>query len=124
MKLLATLLFCLPAFAMGHAHAQEQRFNFTSQATPGAIQVTWRAAGGAPLFDAAKGFGFVEHTGALPARPVHVAAIRSTGKGFVISEPSFEAEKNFEKDHYNNYGMAFRIKAAPGAQICARVYAL
>jgi lysophospholipase L1-like esterase len=110
----ATLLFCLPALAAAQAPA-ELRFNFTQQPQAGAVQVKWNARSGAPLFDAATGFGFVERTGALPARPVHTAGIRSDGKGFTISEPAFEAEKGFEKDQYNNYGMAFRIKAAPGA---------
>ncbi|MFC0252232.1 GDSL-type esterase/lipase family protein [Massilia consociata] len=115
------LLFCLLALAALPAHAWEPappqalRFNFTNQPMPGAIQVKWSARDGVPLFDAATGHGFVDRTGALPARPVHTAGIRSDGTGFVIAEPSFEAEKNYEKDHYNNYGMAFRIKAAPGA---------
>lgn len=102
---------CLPL----QASAATLRFNFTNQPQAGATQVGWNARGGAPLYDAARGYGFVERTGALPARPVHVKEIRSDGRGFVISEPAFEAEKGFEKDHYNNYGMAFRIKAEPGA---------
>ncbi|MFC5463050.1 GDSL-type esterase/lipase family protein [Massilia niabensis] len=118
----ATLLFCLPALAAAQAPAQMRaqvrpalHFNFTQQPQAGAVQVKWNERSGAPLYDAATGFGFVDRTGALPARPVHTASIRSDGKGFTISEPAFEAEKGFEKDHYNNYGMAFRIKAAPGA---------
>lgn len=107
----AGLLLCLPALAA----PQALRFNFTSQPSHGAIQVKWSEGGGAPMFDAATGHGFVERTGALPPRPVHTAGIRSDGNGFVIAEPVFEAEKNFEKDHYNHFGMAFRIKAAPGA---------
>ncbi|WP_288381112.1 GDSL-type esterase/lipase family protein [uncultured Massilia sp.] len=102
---------CLPSLAC----ADTLRFDFTARPAPGALQVKWNDRGGAPLYDEAAGFGFVERTGALPARPVHVKEIRSDGRGFVISEPVFEAEKGFEKDHYNHYGMAFRIKAAPGA---------
>ncbi|MGH8853227.1 MAG: GDSL-type esterase/lipase family protein [Telluria sp.] len=119
--LLAALGICLPALAVGLAPARDQaspgtlRFNFSSQPAPGAIQVKWNEQAGAPLYDAARGFGFVDRTGALPVRPVHTATIRSNGKGFIIAEPAFEAETGFGKDHYNNYGMAFRIKAAPGA---------
>lgn len=109
------LLLCLAPLAAAQSPGAALRFNFTQQPQAGAVQVKWQAPGGAPLFDAAAGFGFVERTGALPARPVHAAAIRSDGKGFTISEPVFDAEKGFEKDHYNHYGMAFRIKAAPGA---------
>lgn len=97
------------------AAAETLRFNFTQQQVPGAIQVKWNERSGAPLYDAATRHGFVERTGALPARPVHVKEIRSERHGFVISEPAFALEKGFEKDHYNNFGMAFRIKAAPGA---------
>jgi lysophospholipase L1-like esterase len=112
---LAALLFGAAAMAAAQTPSGALRFNFTSQARPDAVQVTWSDTKGAPLYDAALGYGFVERTGALPARTVHTAAIRSDGKGFTISEPAFEAEKGFEKDHYNNFGMAFRIKAAPGA---------
>jgi lysophospholipase L1-like esterase len=111
--LFASLLLVLPALAS--AQAGSQRFDFSSQPRPGAIQVKWNEGSGAPLFDAATGYGFVERTGALPARAVHTATIRSSGKGFVISEPAFEAGKDVGADHYNHYGMAFRIKAAPGA---------
>lgn len=111
LRWLAACLVCLPLLAA----AQARHFNFSSQAPAGAVQVTLNDRGAAPLYDAAVGHGFVERTGALPARPVHVAAIRSNGNGFVIREPVFEAEQGFEKDHYNGFGMAFRIKAAPGA---------
>jgi lysophospholipase L1-like esterase len=111
--LFVTLLVCLPALAS--AQAGGLRFNFSSQASPGAIQVKWSERSGAPLFDAATGYGFVERTGALPARAVHTATIQRSSKGFVISEPAFEAGKDIGADHYNHYGMAFRIKAAPGA---------
>ncbi|RZA33815.1 MAG: hypothetical protein EOP92_18925 [Lysobacteraceae bacterium] len=112
---LAAMAICLPALAAAQPAAGTQRFHFGSQPAPGAIQVKWDARGGVPLYDAATGFGFVDRTGALPARAVHTDGIRSDVKGFIISEPVFEAEKGFEKDHYNNFGMAFRIKAAPGA---------
>lgn len=113
--LFAGLLACLPVLAAAQAPASTLRFNFTQQTVPGAIQVKWNESSGAPSYQAALGYGFVDRTGALPARVVHTGGIRSDGKGFVISEPAFEAEKGFEKDHYNHFGMAFRIKAAPGA---------
>jgi pectin methylesterase-like acyl-CoA thioesterase/lysophospholipase L1-like esterase len=82
------------------------RFNFSNQAEPGATSVAWSGKTGAPLYDAARGYGFVSRTSALPARMVHTAGIRATGNGFVISEPVFETD--------NNFGMAFRVKAGPG----------
>jgi pectin methylesterase-like acyl-CoA thioesterase/lysophospholipase L1-like esterase len=83
-----------PAPATG-PQASVLRFDFAGQHGP------------APLFDAARGHGFVERTLALPARPVHTAGIRGTGAGFTISEPAFEDD--------NHFGMAYRIKAPPGA---------
>jgi lysophospholipase L1-like esterase len=90
------------------------RFNFASQPKPGMTTVTWSRDAGVPLYDATHGYGFVAQTSAMPARTVHTAAIRATGDGFVISEPAFEAEKGFESLHYNHFGMAFRVRAAPG----------
>jgi lysophospholipase L1-like esterase len=101
-RLVAASLLVLAA----SAQAAELRFSFSERA---------RAGNAAPLYDEALGYGFVSQTLALPARPVHTATIRASSDGFVISEPAFEAEKNFESLHYNNFGMAFRIKAAPGA---------
>jgi lysophospholipase L1-like esterase len=91
--------------------AAQRRFIFTGRAAPGAIAVRWQETG-APLFSAAAGHGFVDQTAALPARPVHTAQIRHDGTGFTITEPAIDA--NAATDHYNNFGMAFRIKAAPG----------
>jgi lysophospholipase L1-like esterase len=85
------------------AQAAELRFSFSELGSS------------VPLYNDALGYGFVSQTLALPARPVHTATIRRSGKGVEISEPAFEAEKNFEILHYNNFGMAFRVKAAPGA---------
>jgi pectin methylesterase-like acyl-CoA thioesterase/lysophospholipase L1-like esterase len=63
--------------------------------------------GAAPLYDAARVHGFVDRTLAVPARPVHTAGIQAGGAGFTISEPAFEDD--------NHFGMAYRIKAPPGA---------
>ncbi|ATQ76872.1 hypothetical protein CR152_21855 [Massilia violaceinigra] len=111
----AGLTACVFWLAPAAQASSELRFNFTSQRQPGAISVPWNDTQGAPLFDEARGFGFVSQTGAQPARTVHTAQIRSDGKGFFISEPRFMAENKFESLHYNNFGMAFRIRAAPGA---------
>ncbi|MDQ0871556.1 pectin methylesterase-like acyl-CoA thioesterase/lysophospholipase L1-like esterase [Paenibacillus sp. V4I3] len=91
------------------------KFNFTNTAKDGYSSVVYGPNNGAPLYNSSVGYGFVNETSALPARQVHTAPITSDGTGFVISEPQFYAEKGFEKDNYNNYGMAFRIKAPPGA---------
>ena len=114
---LAAVMLCVASSAMTAAPraAGEMRFNFAIRPLAGAVTVKASEGGAAPLFDAARGFGFVSHSGALPARPVHTASIRSNENGFVISEPAFESEKGFESVHYNHFGMVFRIKAAPGA---------
>lgn len=112
--LAACLAAPLSVFAQAVAPAQELRFNFASEAKAGATNVKWSAAG-APLYDAALGYGFVSQTSALPARPVHTSQIRSQAHGFVISEPSFEVDKAAPAAHYNHFGMAFRFKAPPGA---------
>jgi pectin methylesterase-like acyl-CoA thioesterase/lysophospholipase L1-like esterase len=84
-----------PAPSIGLQASSVLRFDFAGQ------------HGAAPLFDAARGHGFVERTLALPARPVHTAGIRGNGAGFTISEPAFDED--------NHFGMAYRIKAPPGA---------
>ncbi|XEC97487.1 GDSL-type esterase/lipase family protein [Paenibacillus tarimensis] len=91
------------------------KFNFTNQEKPGYQSVTYDVLTGAPLYDSSVGYGFVHETSATPAREVHTATITSDGTGFYITEPVFFAEPNHEKDNYNNYGMAFRIQAPPGA---------
>jgi lysophospholipase L1-like esterase len=91
------------------------KFNFTSQDKPGYHSVTYDVYNGAPLYNPAAGYGFVHETSAMPPREVHTASITSDGTGFHITEPSFYAEPKFEKDNYNNYGMAFRIAVPPGA---------
>ena len=90
-------------------------FSFTAAPAPGAVSLRWTADAGAPRFDAATGYGFVERTSALPARTVHVATVRSGADGATISEPDFEAEAAAGSDDANHYGLAFRIAAPPGA---------
>ncbi|MCZ8522481.1 MULTISPECIES: GDSL-type esterase/lipase family protein [Paenibacillus] len=96
-------------------NSNSYKFNFTSQPRSGYRSVLYDVYNGAPLYDASIGYGFVKETSALPSREVHTASITSDGAGFYITEPAFYAEPKFEKDHYNNYGMAFRIEAPPGA---------
>lgn len=90
-------------------------FNFTNQEKPGYQAVTYDELNGAPLYSSSVGYGFVNETSAMPSREVHTATISSDGTGFYITEPTFYVEPNNENVNYNNYGMAFRIKAPPGA---------
>lgn len=85
-------------------------YDFTASPAAGAIAVQGAAL---PRYDAATGYGFVNQTAALPARVVHTDSIRREADGYVITEAAIDPDSG--KDHYNNYGMAFRIKAAPGA---------
>jgi lysophospholipase L1-like esterase len=115
-SLLVVALIALSANAHGAQRAAGTLgFNFSDQPKPGMTTVQWNDQSGALLYDSAIGYGFVNQTAALPARPVHTSTIRRTGAGFVISEPAFAVEKRFEADNYNNFGMDFRIKAPPGA---------
>lgn len=97
------------------AQAQPLSFNFSGQDRPGMTQVVLSAQGRAPLYDPALGYGFVDQTLAQPPRPVHTATISRAGTGLAISEAAFMVEKGFESLHYNNFGMVFRVKAAPGS---------
>lgn len=87
-----------------------ETFDFTAKPAVGAIAVQRDAL---PRYSASSGYGFVDRTGALPARAVHTDSIRREAAGYVITETAIDPDTG--KDHYNNYGMAFRIKAAPGA---------
>lgn len=51
----------------------------------------------------------------MPPRRVHPDQIQGTPEGLRIQENCYDAEEGFEQDHYNHYGMIFRIKAPPGA---------
>jgi lysophospholipase L1-like esterase len=116
---MAAGLFWLALSYHAQAQSQELRFDFTSRPRTGAIAVDAIAAGAnaaaVPLFSAATGYGFVKQTGALPARPVHTETIRREDGGYVITEAAIDPDTG--SDHYNNGGMAFRIKAAPGAYL-------
>lgn len=109
LALVATLVFCVAV----RAAAPVLHFSFGPSPVPGAVSLRWNAEGGAPRFDAATGYGFVERTSALPPRAVHVATVRSTAEGATVSEPDFDPGAG--GDDANHYGLAFRIAAPPGA---------
>ncbi|MFG6432641.1 GDSL-type esterase/lipase family protein [Roseateles sp. LYH14W] len=98
------------ALSLAASAAPPLHFSFAATPAPGAVSLRWSSDGGAPRFDAATGYGFVERTSALPARSVHVATVRSAAEGATISEPDLETG-----DDANHHGLAFRIAAPPGA---------
>lgn len=98
------------AFSLA-AGAAPLHYSFGPVPVPGALSLRWSAEGGAPRFEAATGYGFVERTGALPARTVHAVPLRSGDDGATLSEPAFESEG----EHANHFGLAFRIQVPPGA---------
>ncbi|MET0268497.1 MAG: GDSL-type esterase/lipase family protein [Duganella sp.] len=110
------LLPGLPSQAAAQPSTPEkvQRYDFSRHSSPaaGTVAVQWSASG-APRYNADTGYGFVQQTGALPARPVHLDSIERTDSGYVITEKTLDPAAG--SDHYNHYGMTFRIKAAPGA---------
>ncbi|WP_438447680.1 GDSL-type esterase/lipase family protein [Gorillibacterium sp. sgz5001074] len=89
------------------------KFYFGSQAKEGYIRIPYDANDGVPFYDPEAGFGFVGETCATPPRPVHPQNVTAGANGFYVTEPEFEEET--VPDHYNHYGMAFRIQAPPGA---------
>ncbi|MFG6415896.1 GDSL-type esterase/lipase family protein [Roseateles sp. DC23W] len=93
------------------ASAAPLHYSFAAAPAPGAVSVRWPADGAAARFDAATGYGFVERTGALPPRVVHVSTLRSVDAGATLTETAVDAEG----EHANRFGLAFRIQAPPGA---------
>ncbi|MBD2867299.1 GDSL-type esterase/lipase family protein [Paenibacillus arenilitoris] len=91
------------------------KFNFSCTPKTGYTQVCSDAGGRVPLYDEASGLGFVEETCAVPPRAVHADSIRMTEEGCVVCEAEFMEEPGFESEHYNRFGMAFRMKAPAGA---------
>ncbi len=67
------------------------------------------------MYSEERGYGFITHTSAKPPREVHPDRITAEENGVTVSEPAFYAAEGNEEDDYNHYGMAFRIKALPGA---------
>lgn len=91
------------------------RFNFKAAAMDGYTHVTMDPTGEVPLYSDAIGYGFIAETCSKPPRETHTRGIKADGTGFSILEPTFYTAQGNEEDDYNNYGMAFRLKAAPGA---------
>ncbi|WP_162551288.1 GDSL-type esterase/lipase family protein [Paenibacillus tepidiphilus] len=91
------------------------RFNFAASPKDGYISVPYNEMNGAALYDPGNGFGFVDYTLALPPRRVHTLEIVKEAAGFTIAERATEEDDSPKNDHYNRFGMAFRVKAPPGA---------
>lgn len=89
-------------------------YHFTNDPRQGYVAVPYDKEHGVPLYDPDRGYGFVDKTCALPAREVRPSAIYANGAGFYIHE-AFIEKKNGNEQHYNHYGMVFRVNAPPGA---------
>lgn len=94
---------------------ESSKYNFKSIPMEGYTNIKFDSVSGVPRYSDASGFGFVSQTGAKPARDVHIAEITSDEQGVWIMEPVFFEEEGNEEDHYNHYGLAFRVKTPPGA---------
>jgi len=91
-----------------------KHFIFTDDWKAGCIRVPYDPERGAPLYDAAKGYGFLRKTGAIPGREVHSSSITADGTGFYIRESEVDRQSGNEL-HFNHYGMVFRVDVPPGA---------
>lgn len=90
------------------------RYQFTSVEEVGSISVM-AGRQHVPLFDEAQGYGFVQYTNAMPPREVHIDSIAADRSGVHITESEFDVAAGSMPDHFNHYGMAFRIAIQPGA---------
>ena len=93
---------------------QEMKFIFTDQTLEDAIQVKM-GADGPPEYNEEMGYGFVRATCAVPPREVSFDSIVCDSAGFHVTVSDFYEEQGMEFDHFNHYGLAFRVKAPPGA---------
>ncbi|CAM3376682.1 GDSL-type esterase/lipase family protein [Marinicrinis lubricantis] len=91
------------------------KYHFGKTPKEGYISVRLNDQGGVPLFDPDAGYGFVKQTCAFPPREVHIEQISWSENGFVIRESEFFVKPGCEADHYNRFGMVFRIAVPPGA---------
>lgn len=89
------------------------QFNFTSDTKSGYIQV--QNHGEPPAYDETRGWGFVRETCAVPPRPVQWEGITAEATGFYAAAQDFDAPAGLEQEHYNRFGMAFRMRIPPGA---------
>jgi lysophospholipase L1-like esterase len=92
-----------------------KRFTFMTAPQEGFIQVLSDNDSGIPMFDPDAGYGFITEPCSMPPREVHLPRVAEDGSGVVITEKEFYEEAGFEADHFNRYGLVFRIAAAPGA---------
>ncbi|RAU93566.1 GDSL-type esterase/lipase family protein [Paenibacillus sp. YN15] len=89
------------------------RFNFESADKLGFIHVPYHGA--PPIYNEERGWGFVRQTCAVPPRPVQWEEITADSSGFYAAVREFEAPAGLEQEHYNRFGMAFRVRIPPGA---------
>lgn len=87
------------------------QFNFASDTKPGYIQV--QNHGELPAYDKSRGWGFVRETCAVPPRPVQWDGITAEAAGFYAAATEFDAPAGLEQEHYNRFGMAFRMRIPP-----------
>lgn len=102
---------------------EEMYFNFTKKDKENAINVEMNK-GKAPLYDEAKGYGFVSESNAMPPRKVNVNKIKQSEKGFTIMENDMSRFKLVDENGkeialsksttHNFGGMIFRVKAPAG----------
>lgn len=93
---------------------EKLRFCFTDQPVDGMIHVKMGAEG-PPEYTEERGYGFVRHTCAVPPREASFDTIQADRTGFHVTVDSFYREPGMEMDHFNHYGLAFRVKLPPGA---------
>ncbi|MDF2937394.1 MAG: hypothetical protein K0Q90_2767 [Paenibacillaceae bacterium] len=89
------------------------QFNFASGEKAGYIHVPYH--GELPAYDEARGWGFVRETCAVPPRPVQWDGIAADAAGFFAAAREFDAPAGLEQEHYNRFGLAFRMRIPPGA---------
>ncbi len=89
------------------------KFTFESGSKPGYIRVPYQ--GEPPAYDETRGWGFVRETCAVPPRLVQWDEITAEATGFYAAAKEFDAPAGLEQEHYNRFGMAFRMRIPPGA---------
>lgn len=90
------------------------QFHFASGEKPGYIHVPY--LGMPPVYEETRGWGFVRETCAVPPRPVQWDGITADSTGFYTAAvEEIEAAAGLEQEHYNHFGMAFRVRIPPGA---------
>lgn len=90
------------------------KFNFAAGTKPGYTNVTFREQGCPPEYNGTAGWGFVRETCAVPPRPVQLEEVYAEDAGFFVAAREFDAPDGLENEHYNRFGMAFRVHIPPG----------